>query len=55
MRNLYLPFVVCSIFFDAKINEHGYKVTFSGTSQMNFTGYYDHFLLHLFTISKVRV
>ena len=40
-------------FLMQKINEHGYKVTFSGTSADElFTGYYDHFLLHLFTISK---
>ncbi len=40
-------------FLMQKINENGYKVTFSGTSADElFTGYYDHFLLHLFTISE---
>lgn len=38
-----------------KINEMGYKVTFSGTSADElFSGYYDHFLLHLATISKEK-
>jgi len=40
-------------FLMQKIHEHGYKVSFSGTSADElFTGYYDHFLLHLFTISE---
>ena len=38
-----------------KINENGIKVAFSGTGADElFTGYYDHYNLHLFEMSKSK-
>ena len=35
-----------------KINENGIKVAFSGPADELFTGYYDHYNLHLFEMVR---
>ena len=44
-QQFHILFIQCCL----KINEKGFKVSISGTSGDElFTGYYDHFNLHLF-------